>query len=337
MKLQKHYGVKKEDLEEIEEMDIDEELKENKLEENELEEDEKKEEKNDNEQEELTSDETRKLDIREETSANKNLKGQTLRSKLGLEKEGITDVRKIARVSTSSLERVEGEKISNQIDTFVAIKSNGEAVVLGENILKPDNRSGTNPTQQSTTIESSTGKVKKEAVTSSYKIVNGNGEEYLQAGYDEVSGKEIKYAMRSHTTGEFVTIELETQRTLPQDSKVRQFLNDRNQGIYEADRILQRDKEHDEECEQKDVTVIDDDRNNDSHTHFELDENYLDKCVDEILEIEQIDETFTRNEVKERLVNIFQKNKEIMDLEEIKEKAKQDLEYDAEMLNRERK
>lgn len=202
--------------------------------------------------------------------------------------------------------------------------------------MKPDDRSGTNPTQLNTTIESNTGKVKKEAVTSSYKIVNGNGEEYLQAGYDEVSGKEIKYAMRSHITGEFVTTELETQRTLPQDSRVRQFLNDKNRGIYEADRILQRDKNHDEECEQKDVTVIDDNKNNDSHTHFELDQEYLEKCVDEVLESEQIDETFTRNEVKDRLIKAFQNNKEIMDLEQIKEKAKQDLEYDAQMLNREK-
>ena len=85
---------------------------------------------------------------------------------------------------------------------------------------------------QNTTIENSTGEVKKEAVTSSYKIVHGNGEEYLQAGYDEISGKELKYAMRSPTTGEFVATELETQRTLPQDSHVRQFLNDKYQGKY---------------------------------------------------------------------------------------------------------
>ena len=119
--------------------------------------------------------------------------------------------------------------------------------------------------------------------------------------------------MRSPTTGEFVATELETQRTLPQDSHVRQFLNDKYQGKYEADRVLKRDKEH-----------------------SELDEAYLEKCVDEILESEEVDETFTRNEVKERILRKFEENKEIMEPEQIKEDAKKDLEYDAEMLNREK-
>ena len=128
--MQRHYGIKKEDLKQIDEIDIDKELEEK-------DKDSEKEDKGqDDEQEELTSDETRKLDIREETSANKSIKGQTLRNKLGLEKEGITNVDKIARVSTSSLERIEGEKISNQIDTFVAIKSSGEAVVLRRKYIK---------------------------------------------------------------------------------------------------------------------------------------------------------------------------------------------------------
>ena len=135
--MQKHYGIKKEELEEIDEIDIDKEIKEKDKDK----EDEKDDEKEDNkekedENEELTTDETRKLDIREETSANKSIKGQTLRNKLGLEKEGITNVEKIARVSTSSLERVKGEKVSNQLDTFVAIKTNGEAVVLRRKHIK---------------------------------------------------------------------------------------------------------------------------------------------------------------------------------------------------------
>ena len=131
--MQKHCGVKKEDLEKIDEIDIDKEIEEKDKDKKE-EKDENKEKEDENE--ELTTDETRKLDIREETSANKSIKGQTLRNKLGLAKEGITDVEKIARVSTSSLERVEGEKISNQIDTFVAIKTNGEAVVLRRKHIK---------------------------------------------------------------------------------------------------------------------------------------------------------------------------------------------------------
>ena len=144
--MHKHYGVKKEDLEKIDEIDIDKEIEEKDKNEKDKNEKDKAEKDRDNkdkdkkdekeENKELTASKTKKLDIREETSANKSLKGQTLRNKLGLDKEGITDVVKIARVTTSSLERVEGEKISNQVDTFVAIKSNGEAVVLRRKYTK---------------------------------------------------------------------------------------------------------------------------------------------------------------------------------------------------------
>ena len=128
--MQKHYGIKKEELEEIDEIDIDKEIEEkDKDKKDKIGDNKEKEDKN----KKLTTDETRKLDIREETSANKSIKGQTLRDKLGLEEEGITDVEKIARVSTSS---IEGEKISNQLDTFVAIKTNEEAVVLRRKHIK---------------------------------------------------------------------------------------------------------------------------------------------------------------------------------------------------------
>ena len=126
------------------------------------------------------------LNIKEETSLSQEIKGVTLGEKLGLQKNGINDAKKLVRIS-----------ISGPIgDAYVVTHSDGSATVLGEDILEPDNRIGTSQTSKGMTINND-GKVNQEAVTSSYRIVNGNGNEYIRASYDESYGKEIKYSMFS--------------------------------------------------------------------------------------------------------------------------------------------
>lgn len=305
-------GVKPEEIESIDEIDIN--IKEKG--------------KKEDEELEISEKGVKGLNIKEETSANTNLKGETLDKKLGLAKKGITGVKKVARVSTSNIKAVTGETTTHAEDTFVAIKKDNTAVALGEDILKEDTRKGTNPRGESLTINSD-GSVNKEAITSSYQIVNGNGQEYLQCGYDESSGKEIKYTLRSKETGEDVATELETQRTYEKDSHVREFLRDRNEGIYEPDEIIERDKKHGE-CKEKDVTVIDNDKDNDSHEHFVVDENYIHKKAEEIMSREEeIDNIFTQNEVEERLRKRIEKQIENTPIEEIIENTVKELQEDA--------
>lgn len=311
-------GVEVEDIEEIDEIDLELEEKEKK------DDTEEKEKDDENELEEISSKEVDGLNIKEETSATVDIKGESLADKLGLKEKGITDVTKIARVSTTSLNDVTKERNPNK-DAFVAIKSNGKAVVLGEDILKTDTRRGNNPRGDSLTINHD-GSVNEEQITTSYLIVNGNGQEYLQCGYDESSGKEIKYSMRSNETGEDVAIELQTQRTYEKTSKVREFLNDEHEGIYEPDEIIERDKQHGK-CEEKDVTNIDNDKDNDSHQPH-VEEDYFQKCVDEIMENSDIEEIFTRREVEESLRKGIEKAEEGTDITQIKEKVEKELEED---------
>ena len=253
----KALGMKNEDIRSVDELGLDQVISE-------------KNSKSENEHDEkygkekLDKKELDGLQIKEETSLSQNIKGETLEDKLGLKKNGITDGVKIARVTTDSLNPYL-EKSSTQVDSFVVIRQNGDAVALGENILEPENRLGTNTTGTDTTINND-GTVKQEGITSSYRIVNGNGRDYLRVGYDEVSGKEIKYGMYSPEKNDYVNVELETQRTKIQANDVRQFMKDKGVGEREAEQILEKDEEHGK-CLEKDVTVIDNDKNNDSHTH----------------------------------------------------------------------
>lgn len=310
----KTLGVEIKDIESIDEIDPDQEV----------------ESKDEMEHEEITEKEVKGLNIKEEVSADTNLKGQTLSKKLGLADKGITDVAKIARVTTSSLNKVSEQK-NNNIDAFVAIKNNGEAVILGEDILRADSSMGTNPTNEQTTINND-GTVNKETVTSSYFIVNGNGREYLQIGNDELSGKEIKYTQRSTTSNENVAIELNTQRTMPQNSYVRQYLKDKGAGIDEVNNVIARDKAHGE-CNEKDVTVVDNDKNNDSHeAHVTaIEDAYLDHYVRQILDTpvdEEVGNSVTianfkgRDAVKGIILKEMKEN-EYANIEEVVEKATQ--------------
>ena len=190
-----------------------------------------------NSKKKIRKDEFEKLDIKEETDLSQEIKGETLGQKLGLKKVGINDGVKLARVSTSDISSREGVSKST-VDTFVVIRKTGDAVILTDNVLKPNDREGTNPVQENLTLDNNDATVDKEVNTSSYEIVNGNGREFLNIGYDENSGKEIKYSIYSNQLGKYVDCELETNRTFYQDPKVREFLRDRTEGQYEADNIL---------------------------------------------------------------------------------------------------
>lgn len=262
-KVAKALGIDPEQIENIDELDLDQLLEE-------------KEREEDSEVDELTKEEVLKLDIKETTNLSENIKGTTLGNKLGVSNmelpDGtkLTDGEKLARVSTSSLDKYTQTNTSMQ-DSFVIIRSNGEAVPVGEDILKPDSRSGVNSTREDLTINND-GSVRREVNTSSYVIVNGNGREFIKVGNDEQFGKEIKYSQWSDEKGEYVDTELKTSRDIMINDDTRQYLKDRNEGVREATDTIERAEHHEEQGEKEtDVTLVDNNPDNDSHYH--VDEN----------------------------------------------------------------
>ena len=303
----KAMGINPDEIESIDEIDLETKIpdidkKEDREERKELEED-----KDEDESKKITEKQAEKLDVREETDLDQFIQGESLGNKLGLDKIGITDGVKLARVSTSSLTSQKDVDIDkNAIDTFVVIRATGEAVVLGEDILRLNTREGTNPTQSNLTVDNDEGKVDKEVNTSSYEIVNGNGREFLNVGYDEFTGREIKYSTYSDNYAQYVDFELETQRTWMQDSDVREFMNDWADR-YQAEHMLERNAEHGK-CAEKDITIIDNDKDNNDHaSHIGYDMQY---CIDTILENEYIADIYNERDVREEIINVVGKNKD---------------------------
>ena len=326
-------GINPDEIENIDEIDLDTKIPNlDKEDRSEKGEELENKDRDEDDSQRISESQTEKLNVKEETKLGQFIQGESLGQKLGLEKIGITDGVKLARVSTSSLASQKDIDIDkNAIDTFVVIRANGEAVVLGEDILRLNTREGTNPTQRNLTVDNDEGKVDKEVNTTSYEIVNGNGREFLNVGYDEFTGREIKYSTYSDQYGQYVDFELETQKTWMQDSDVREFMNDRPDR-YQADHMLEKNAEHGK-CEEKDITVIDNDKDNDDHpSHDKFDMQY---CIDTILENEEIAEIYnSRNVQKEILKKINEdKNKKYtndMVIEEVsaelEEKAKYEIE-----------
>lgn len=252
-------GVKPEDIKELDEIDLNQEI-------------DTQAEKENEETETITENQFQKLNLKEETNLGQSIKGETLENKLGLKEEGIDDGEKLVRVTATSVNEYL-ENPTSQQDVFVVTRRNGPPVILGENILEPDSRAGTNPTGNNTTTINNDGTTTREGITSSYKIVHGNGYEYIRTGYDENSGKEIKYSQYSPEENKYIDTELETNRTMPQDSGVRQWLNDRGEGTREAQDTENRFREH-ERFNEKEVEVegVDNDPNNNPHEHKENNE-----------------------------------------------------------------
>ena len=241
-------GKEKEDMEEIDELELDQELG-----------------KDDEEEETIDKNTANSLSRKEEVNLNQQIKGKTLRNALGLEGDYV----KIAIVSSSQVNQyTDPEKPHGNRYSFVAIRANGEAVVLGDDIIRADRQEGTNSTEQDLTANVD-GRVDYENNISSYQIVNSPNL-YLKVGYDENHGREVKVEDRSRGKGsDGIAYELETSNTWRADDDERRMQREKN-GIYGADKAIEEQKKHEElGCENDRVENIDDYSDNDEHRHEE--------------------------------------------------------------------
>ncbi|MNS76239.1 hypothetical protein D3C72_1097800 [compost metagenome] len=216
----------------------------------------------------ISASESKNIKAIESTKLNQIIKGKTLENMLGLEKNGIEDGIELVVIDRSE---VPSDKLNNNTSNdIIGVKNkNGEIIVLGEDILKKDTK-GIDIDERNVTIENN-GQVNKESVLSRYQIMNGGQNQYISIGRDEVSNRAIKYSQWSAEKGEYLDYELETSKTLYRNSDVNNFTKGANQGNKIATETLEKEEIHENTgCEEKDITMIDQDKNNDSHLHIQI-------------------------------------------------------------------
>ena len=191
---------------------------------------------------------------------NQMVDGRTLRNIMGLDGDDVY----IAPVDSSRL-NLEG---TNAKETFVALKSDGRARILYDDIIKEDRQEGTSPTNQDIFVGND-GEVEKRSAISNYIITGTNYSLsiYHDDGTSSRATTITKRSGREGVEGE-VDIELHHQGDQRIDDDTRNALREKN-GKGESDEMKNRQEKHENNnCKNDRIENIDNNKNNDLHFHI---------------------------------------------------------------------
>lgn len=314
----KALGIDEKDLDKIVEMD-EEQLKEaeEKLDEKDEEELEEKEDKNkeeDDEKQKFSKKEIEQVSTKNEIKANQMVTDRdTISSLLDVQNKGYT---KIAIVYSDNLK----DNKNTTRFTFVGIKPDGSA----EKLDGMEQRYGITPSKIVHSLNRDGSSEKEENVSSIYSI-KGKKETELSVTIGAMGTIEPKLVRTSlQDNQKKVSVPIETSNVKPTTREVREFINEnRNVRIKEE---VEKIEEHEENsCTRISIEDINDNPNDDTHTH--MDEEALEKWSNYILENEDIERVFTKDEVKQTLERHLKENNG--SAEEIANEVKGEMEVDA--------
>lgn len=310
-------GISKEEIKKISEINLEENQKEIEGE---------KVGKQKEEKEVLSKEEVEEISTKTEIETNQKVTdNETIAQMLNIQDKGY---KSIGIVYSDKL------KDNNNSTRFsiVGIKEDGSA----EKIDTLEQGYGSNPTKNINTINRDGSKVEQEQVNSIFKV---KGKKETQLAVDIGSMGTIEASLvrtPQQDNEEAISIPIETSNIKPTTREVRELMNEtKNPRIKEE---IERVEEHQEfECEPS-IKDIDDNQYNDTHTHFEIDEEYLNNCATKILENDEIASIYNRTDVIECLKeNIEDENIDTEKLiEEVEEQMEESAKGEHEYNNRQR-
>ena len=183
-----------------------------------------------------------------------------------------------------------------------------------------EQRYGQSPNKGVDSLNRDGSKLEEQKMQSIYQI---NGDNENQVGVNIGSGGtlEVSYIRTPRQdNGEAISIPIETHSVRPTTREAREFMNKyRNPDVGEEARRIE--KHRDAGCDDIGMTEVNDNPYNDRRTHIEIDESYLDKLVDEILERnEELGETYNREDIKDKIEEMVEERGQMPEREEIIEK-----------------
>lgn len=239
----------------------------------------------------------------------------TISSLLGIENKGY---KKIAIVYTNKLQNTH----NTTRFSFVGIKEDGSA----EKIDTLEQAYGKNPDKKIDSLNTDGSQIKQNQVASIYKI-KGKDEEQLSVNVGAVGTIDVSFVRTPNQDNQqAISIPIETHSIRPTTREVKELMNEnRNPRVKEEINKI------DEYREYEDISIkdINDSPYDDTNSNIEFDSAYIEKSVDEILKDEDIQEVFTRREVKESLINFIDNKISEKTIEEIVEEVKYSKKQDA--------
>lgn len=228
-------------------------------------------------------------------------------------------------------------KINNTTYSLIGMTKDGQARVLNDE-FEMDKTVGNNGSREQTKIRANSTATRDNNDVSVYTR-KSNG---MSIGCENNQGYvDMFLYQKTLDENENVGIQIETSQTPIIPIETREIMN-RNKGIYQKEKVQDEIEEHTEEgCEPENVRDFDGDE--DTLTHEHMSEDVLNDYVMEIFNYknengeEKIREVFTESEVKDKLTRELEENKDKISIEQIIENVKEEMNQDAEILDREHK
>lgn len=291
---------------------------------------EEKEEQKDKDENDLSKKQSEKIKVNDVQKAdlNKLVDGkETLGKRLDLEQYDSLYVVYSEKVD----EITSGTKINNTTYSLVGMTKDGEAKVLNDE-FEMDNTVGNNASREQTKIRANSTATRDNNDLSVYTR-KSNG---MSIGCENNQGNvDMFLYQKTLDENENVGIQIETSKTPVIPIETREIMN-RNKGIYQKERVQDEIEEHTEHgCEPDDIRDFDGDEYTETHEHIDID-----YYVQDILNYEndegeeKIKEVFTEDEVRSKLLRELKENKSNLAFEQIIENVKEEMNSDAENLER---
>lgn len=305
----KELGITTKDLKKIVEIDADKEIE--TKEEREAEEEEEREENL------LSEDELESIPSKTEIDVNQKVTdSETMATLLNVQGKGY---QKIQAVESDKLEERNSTRFSfvgiKQIEKKDPKTGKIRKQTVAEKIDTLEQRYGQSPSKGIDSLNGDGSKLQEKKMQSIYQI-KGDNENQVGINIGSAGTLEVSYIRTPRQdNGEAISIPIETHSVRPTTREVREFMNrHRNTDVEEeADRI---EKHREAGCEDISITEIKDDSSDVRHIH--IDESYLAKLVDEILErYEELGEIYNREDIKDKIKEMAEEREQIPEREEI--------------------
>lgn len=298
-------GIDVKDIEKLAEIDAEKEIEDEK--------DDKEDEK-----EVLSKKEVEKISTKTEIRTNQKVTDKdTMASLLNVQGKGYV---KIAVVYSDKLQ----DNKNTTRFSFVGIKEDGSA----EKIDTLEQAYGKNPTKNVQTMNRDGSNIKEDKVNSIFRV-KGKDEEQLAVNIGPMGTIEPEFVRTPRQKGQkAISIPIETQHIRPTTRETREYMNrSRNTRV---DDNIERVEEHQKlNCNEVNVRNTDDNPNNNTHEHLELNSAELNQCANEIVE-GSLGNIYNTNDALRYLVESINKSEKNMTKAELMEMTTKKMEEQAE-------
>ena len=289
-----------------------------------------KEEKKDKDENDLSKKQTEKIKVNgiQKADLNKKVDGkETLGQRLDLEEYDSLYVVYSDKVDDISA----GTKRNNTTYSLVGMTKDGEARVLNSE-FEMDKTVGNNASRETTKIRANNTATRDNKDLSIYTR-KSNG---MSIGCENNQGYvDMFLYQKTLKENENVGIQIETSQTKIMQVKTKKSFN-RNQSEYHIDNKQEEIKKHTERgCKPDDIRDFDGDETTSSHEH--ISKEYINRVIIDIHQYGEINKVFGIKEVRDKLLRNLKENKYELPVEQVVENVKNEMNEDAENLEREHK